>query len=73
MRLQSYYSIVYDANLAQSVRKKSIDKLIPDIYDESAFIEKDEEYYKKRREHAKKVTANLKKRAGIATKKKNGK
>lgn len=72
-RLQSYYSIVYDANLSQTVRKKKLDKLIPDVYDETAIVEKDADWYQKQREHARKVTANLKKRAGIVPKKKNGK
>lgn len=70
-RLQTYYLIVYDANISQSVRKKSIDKLIPHAYEPLPTPEDRAEWYEKQRAHAKALTEKLKGRLPRSPKKKD--
>lgn len=64
-RLQAYYAIIFDANLPYSLRKKSIDKLIPHAYNSKPEEPKTAEWFEKQREHARKVSEELKKKAGL--------
>lgn len=72
-RLQSYYAVVYNPDIPLNIRKKSIDKLIPDAY---APVPKEEDraaWYEKQRQHAIELSKRLKGRAPRRPQRSNGK